>query len=128
MISDLSRLILLRHWIRRYGIASAALLVAAGSGFRLSGQSPAGGPADTVSLSLYFENGAMKPLTFYGNPPRYLNEIDIVSSAPPKTADDGIDSLIKSSPVFEAGLARRQNGGRGLACIRRRHVSAAALL
>src|SRR5215471_21320599 len=45
-----------------------------------------------VSLSLYFKDGMMKPLTFYGNPPRYINEIDIVATTSPK-GDDGIDSL-----------------------------------
>src|SRR2546428_4224067 len=53
------------------------------------------GGADAVGLSLFFNDGTMKPLTFYGNPPRYLNEIDIVTSTPPETSDRGIDSLMK---------------------------------
>jgi hypothetical protein len=39
----------------------------------------------------------MRPVTSYGNPPRYVNEIDIVASTPSKT-DDGIDSLRQSGP------------------------------
>jgi len=69
--------------------AIAALAVVAGL------HAQAGGGADAVGLSLFFNDGTMKPLTFYGNPPRYLNEIDIVTSTPPETTDRGIDSLMK---------------------------------
>jgi hypothetical protein len=62
----------------------------------LLAQKPADPPA-AVSLSLFFENGAMKPITFYGNPARYLNEIDVVFTTSPQSLDDGIDSLIKST-------------------------------
>src|SRR5437870_12411429 len=68
--------------------AIAALAVVAGL------YAQAGGGADAVGLSLFFNDGTMKPLTYYGNPPRYLNEIDIVTSAPPETSDHGIDSLM----------------------------------
>jgi len=49
-----------------------------------------------VGLSLLFENGSMKPLTFYGNPPRYLNEIDLVYTTPPQVADGGNNPLVQT--------------------------------
>src|ERR1043166_3858149 len=69
--------------------AIAALAVVAGL------HAQGGGGTDAVGLSLFFNDGTMKPLTFYGNPPRYLNEIDVVTSTPPETSDHGIDSLMK---------------------------------
>ena len=70
-------------------LACSVFLLNAGLSFA---QEPAGG----VGLSLLFENGSMKPLMFYGNPARYLNEIDLVLTTPARSADDGINSLIQS--------------------------------
>lgn len=56
-----------------------------------------------VALSLHFHNGSMKPLTFYGNPPRYLHELDIVIATQP-TLDDGIASLMTSSGLDWRGV------------------------
>lgn len=55
----------------------------------LSAQSGAG----NVGLSLFFENGQMAPLIFYGNPSRYLQEIDVTYKSPPSPVDTGIDPL-----------------------------------
>jgi hypothetical protein len=71
------------------GCGVATIAVIAG----LQAQSPRG--PEAVGLSLFFNNGTMNPLTFYGNPPRYVNEIDIVTSTQPQSTDDGIDSLKK---------------------------------
>ena len=55
------------------------------------------GPSGTgVGLSLLFENASMKPLTFYGNPPRYLNEIDLVFSSLPQAIDSGSTPLVQT--------------------------------
>src|SRR5262245_19097751 len=56
-------------------------------------QSAAG--TQPVGLSLFFNNGTMKPVTFYGNPARYIAEIDLVTTTAPQKVDDGIDSLMK---------------------------------
>ena len=64
----------------------------------LIAQPPSIEQTGAVSLSLFFQNGSMQPITFYGNPPRYLNEIDMVWTQPAEETDRGIDSLIKSSP------------------------------
>lgn len=56
----------------------------------------------SVGLSLFFQNGAMSPLTFSGNPARYLQEIDIVSTSVAGTTDDGIQPLQNSGDF--AGL------------------------
>ncbi len=49
--------------------------------------------APSVGLSLYFVNGQMAPLNLLSGSPRYLSEIDIVSSAP-AGADDGVAALM----------------------------------
>lgn len=49
--------------------------------------------ADPVGLSLLANNGAIKPITFYGNPPRFLGEIDLVFTTPAQSTDDGIEPL-----------------------------------
>ena len=69
------------------GIAALAIIAGLGA------QAPGG--SEPVGLSLFFTNGTMQPLTFYGNPTRYLQEIDIVTSAPPESTDNGIESLMK---------------------------------
>ncbi len=47
-----------------------------------------------VGLSLLFNNGiAAKPITFYGNPARFLNEIDLVFTTPAQPIDQGIEPL-----------------------------------
>lgn len=47
-----------------------------------------------VGLSLFFQDGAMAPITLVGNTPRYLQEVDIVVNTPPSNTDDGIAPLI----------------------------------
>src|SRR5581483_5586153 len=54
---------------------------------------------DAVNLSLFFENGSMRPLTFYGNPPRYLNEVDLSFMGPPRNTDDGISDVMHSGDI-----------------------------
>lgn len=49
-----------------------------------------------VGLSLFFRNGAAQPLTFYGNPGRYLQELDITYESSASPADTGIDPLRQS--------------------------------
>src|SRR5438270_6460932 len=51
-----------------------------------------------VGLSLFFREGAIAPITLVGNPPRYLQEIDIVSSAMTPT-DQGVEPLIASGAL-----------------------------
>jgi len=51
-----------------------------------------------VGLSLFFQNGQATPLKSLGNPPRYLQEIDITESVPTAT-DQGIAPLIASAAV-----------------------------
>ncbi len=51
--------------------------------------------AQPVGLSLLFNNGEAKPITFYGNPVRFVHEIDLVFTAPAQAADLGIDPLMK---------------------------------
>jgi predicted CXXCH cytochrome family protein len=53
-----------------------------------------------VGLSLFFQNGTPAPLKFVGNPPRFLQEIDITESVPSAT-DQGISPLI-ASPAVQA--------------------------
>src|SRR4051812_22435417 len=53
-----------------------------------------------VGLSLFFRNGVMAPITFVGNPSRYLNEIDIVSTAAPGSVDAGVQPLITNGGDF----------------------------
>ncbi|MEP7049100.1 MAG: hypothetical protein ABJB12_02055 [Pseudomonadota bacterium] len=70
-----------------------------------SGADPAGkvdeavvGATAPVGLSLFVQNGVASPLRLLGNPPRFLQEIDITESVPSAT-DQGIDPLIASSAV-----------------------------
>ena len=65
-------------------IAYAALVAA----LSLSAQS-----TGNVGLSLFFQNGVMPPVTFYGNPPRYLQELDISTKSVTSTTDLGIEPL-----------------------------------
>src|SRR5882762_3324863 len=51
-----------------------------------------------VGLSLFFQNGTAAPLKLVGNPPRFLQEIDITESVPSAT-DQGISPLIASQAV-----------------------------
>jgi hypothetical protein len=51
-------------------------------------------PVTGVGLSLFFRNTAMAPITFVGNPGRYLQEIDIVSTSVPGSVDAGVQPLI----------------------------------
>jgi hypothetical protein len=53
-----------------------------------------------VGLSLFFRNGVMAPITFVGNPGRFLQEIDIVSTSPASTVDAGIQPLISNAGDF----------------------------
>ena len=52
-------------------------------------------PAGRVGLSLLFNNGESKGLTFYGNPARFINEIDLVFTSPAQSNDQGVDPLRK---------------------------------
>ena len=63
-------------------------------------QSPA-----PVGLSLLANNGVIKPITFYGNPPRFISEIDLVFTAPAETADQGIEPLKKFAGVSDLDWA-----------------------
>src|SRR4051812_17520183 len=54
------------------------------------------GASAPIGLSLFFQNGVATPLKFLGNPPRFLQEIDITESVPSAT-DQGIEPLITSS-------------------------------
>ncbi|HEY1533990.1 MAG TPA: hypothetical protein VGF76_08220, partial [Polyangiaceae bacterium] len=56
------------------------------------------GAAAPVGLSLFFQNGVSAPLKLLGNPPRFLQELDITESVPSPT-DQGIAPLIASSAV-----------------------------
>ena len=51
-----------------------------------------------VGLSLFFQNGQATPLKSLGNPPRFLQEIDITESVV-STTDQGIAPLIASAAV-----------------------------
>ena len=53
----------------------------------------------SVGLSLFFRNGVMAPLTFVGNPGRYLQEIDIVSTSAPGSVDAGVQPLTTSGDL-----------------------------
>ncbi len=85
------------HFIRRIQIAVCACLLTGSSSLLLDAQPPSNGRSNAVSLSLYFENGSMPPITFYGNPPRYLNEADLIYTTSPQTLDDGIEPLMRSA-------------------------------
>src|SRR5579862_1824153 len=86
------------HFRQQFQIAVCSCFLSSAAGFLLNAQPPLNGRSDAVSLSVYFENGSMPPITFYGNPPRYLNEIDLVYTTPPQTLDDGINPLERSAP------------------------------
>ena len=66
-----------------FGCLSLAAMLAAQSGV----------PNGSVGLSLFFQNGAMSPVTFYGNPGRYLQELDVSTKTPPSAIDTGIEPL-----------------------------------
>ncbi len=51
-----------------------------------------------VGLSFFFQNGVANPITFRGNPTRFLQEIDI-SETVVTTTDQGIQPLINGSAV-----------------------------
>jgi hypothetical protein len=59
-------------------------------------QALAAGTADSVGLSLFFQNGTMAPITIVGDAPRYLQEIDITATVTTNT-DQGIMPVIQSS-------------------------------
>jgi hypothetical protein len=46
-----------------------------------------------VGLSLLFQNGAAKAITFYGNPARFVNEVDFVFTSAAQSGDRGIEPL-----------------------------------
>jgi predicted CXXCH cytochrome family protein len=50
-------------------------------------------PAAPVGLSLLANNGAMKAVTFYGNPARFVNEIDLVFTTAAQASDLGIEPI-----------------------------------
>jgi len=52
--------------------------------------------ASPIGLSLFFQNGAMAPLTLVGDAPRYLQEIDITATVTSPT-DEGVTPLIHTS-------------------------------
>jgi hypothetical protein len=53
-------------------------------------------PDGSVGLSLFFQNGAMEPLTLVGDTPRYPQEIDILATVP-SPGDLGIEPLVQNS-------------------------------
>src|SRR5262245_611131 len=54
------------------------------------------GIAEPIGLSLFFQNGAMAPLTLVGDAPRFLQEIDITAAVTTSTAE-GITPLMRTS-------------------------------
>jgi len=61
-----------------------------------------------VGLSLLFQDGAMAPVALVGTAPRYLQEIDLVASAP-SPVDRGIQPLLESGELASldwSGVAR----------------------
>src|SRR5262245_56246140 len=80
---------------------AGVLGLAAGPWSRLT-TATAASPSDPVGLSLFFRNGQMAPLTLVGNPPRYLQEVDIVVTTSTTTTDQGLAPLVQSSEL--AGL------------------------
>lgn len=83
---------MLRKGLVLYGILIAGLLSLVG--FVASANSL----PDPVGLSLLFQNSAMAPVTLVGDAPRYLQEIDLMATAP--TPDDrGIQPLIASGEL-----------------------------
>lgn len=74
-----------------YGVLVAGLLT--GLGLIASAHDHHNSDPNPVGLSLLFQNSAMAPVTLVGDAPRYLQEIDLVASAP--TPDDqGIQPLL----------------------------------
>jgi hypothetical protein len=51
-----------------------------------------------IGLSVFFNDGAMAPLTLVGDAPRYLQEIDITASVT-TAADEGIDPVIRQGDL-----------------------------
>jgi hypothetical protein len=49
-----------------------------------------------IGLSLFFQNGAMAPLTLVGDAPRFLQEIDVTATVTTPT-DEGINPLLHTS-------------------------------
>jgi predicted CXXCH cytochrome family protein len=58
-------------------------------------------PPAPVGLSLLANNGVIRPITFYDNPPRFIGEIDLVFTAPAQSLDDGIEPLKTFSGVSD---------------------------
>ena len=75
-------------------IIGGILVALAGTGARAQ-------PAAPVGLSFLANNGVMKPITFYGNPPRFINEIDLVFTAPAQRRDEGIEPLKRFAGVSD---------------------------
>ena len=76
----------------RIGSLSSKFLAFAACLFCFAAQAQRSNP---VGLSLLFQNGVAKPVTFYGNAARFVNEIDLVFTAPVESSDEGIEPLKK---------------------------------
>lgn len=76
------------------GIAVLAFAVAA---LWLHAPAPVRADAQSIGLSLFFQNSQMTPITLVGDHPRYLSEVDITATTPSSPVDNGIQPLISSS-------------------------------
>jgi len=60
------------------------------------------GTSGSVGLSLFFQNEVMPPVTFFGNPSRYLQELDIATKTPASAIDAGIEPLKSTAEPFRS--------------------------
>ena len=74
-------------------IVPAFFIIAVGGWVAISRATSSQNP---IGLSLFFQNGQMAPLTLVGDAPRYLQEIDIVTTVTTAT-DEGIGPVIHNS-------------------------------
>ena len=63
--------------------------------------SPASPESDErrVGLSLFFGDGQMAPIQLVGNPQRFIQEIDIVATAPSSKTDQGIEPVVNGAEM-----------------------------
>src|SRR5262245_10655699 len=96
-----SRRYSMRHRNRYPALCATLLAAVAASGVgtrTLSRAAADPAPEPGVGLSLFFQNGAMEPLTLVGDAPRYPQEIDILVTV--SSPDDrGIEPLVQDSEL-----------------------------